>query len=141
MLDSSDLIMPGATIKVSQGNKVVSQGTSSNTGDFEFAVAPGNYKIEVSAPDFAAQTQDVKVAANMPVLTFKLALAVIATNVDVTDSSVAVSVDADSSLSSTTLGGDTINELPDDDTELANYLQQIAGSRGVSRYRRRLPAA
>src|SRR5579871_3375734 len=122
ILDSSDLIMPGATIKIFQGNKVVQQTASSNTGEFEVAVAPGNYKIEVSAPDFATQTQDVKVAANMAPLTFKLALAVIATAVDVTDTSAAVNVDVDSSLSSTTLGGDTINELPDDDTELANYL-------------------
>src|SRR5205085_7136924 len=29
-----------------------------------------------------------------------------------------------------TLSGDSINELPDDEAELARYLQQIAGSRG-----------
>src|SRR5215471_21157831 len=119
VLDSSDLIMPGATVKIYQGNKVIQETTTSNTGDFEVSVAPGNYKIEVSAPDFATQTQDLKVAANLAPLTFKLDLAVIATNVDVTDDGSAVSVDADSSLSTTTLSGDSINELPDDETELA----------------------
>src|SRR5579884_772459 len=131
VLDSSDLIMPGASVKVYQGNKIIQEATSSNTGDFEVSLPPGSYKVEVSASDFATQTQDVKVtAANTPPLTFKLTLAVITTAVDVTDSAAAVSVDVDSSLSSTTLGGDTINELPDDDTELANYLTQLAGSRG-----------
>ena len=102
VLDSSGLIMPGATVKIYQGNKLVQEGTTSNTGDFELSVAAGNYKIEVSAPDFATKTQDVKVAANLAPLTFKLDLAVLATNVDVTDDAVAVSVDSDSSLSTTT---------------------------------------
>src|SRR5262249_2234529 len=80
--------------------------------------------------DFATQNQDLKVTANLAPLTFKLDLAVIATNVDVTDDAASVSVDADASLSATTLAGDSISELPDDETELAAYLQQIAGSRG-----------
>src|SRR5215831_5797234 len=130
VFDSSDLIMPGASVKIYQGNKVIQETTSSNTGDFELSLAPGTYKIEVSAPDFATKTQELKVTANLAPLSFKLDLAVIATNVNVTDDAVAVSVDADSSLSATTLSGDSIAELPDDETELANYLQQIAGSRG-----------
>src|SRR5689334_8159519 len=82
VLDSSGLIMPGASVKIYQGTKIIQETTTSNNGDFEVTVPAGNYKIEASAPDFAAQTQDVKAGANLAPLTFKLDLAVIATNVD-----------------------------------------------------------
>jgi len=131
VLDTSGLIMPGVTVKAMQGTKVVKEGITTATGDFELAVNPGDYKVEVSAPDFETQTVSFKAtAANQPAITVKLALAMIATAVDVTEDSGAVSLDADSSLSTTTLAGDSISELPDDETELAAYLQQIAGSRG-----------
>src|SRR6476659_7154147 len=126
VLDTSGLIMPGVTVKALQGNKVVKEGITTATGDFELAVNPGDYKLEVSAPDFMTQTVSVKVtAANMAPVTVKMALAMITTAVDVTDDTGAVSLDADSSLSTTTLAGDAIAELPDDETELAAYLQQI----------------
>ncbi len=130
VLDSSGLIMPGATVKLLQGDKIVKEGATTATGDFDLAVNPGDYRLEVSAPDFATSTQPVKAAANPAPINVKLTLAVLATNVDVTENSNAVSIDADSSLSTTTLAGDSIAELPDDETELAAYLQQIAGSRG-----------
>src|SRR5262245_36484371 len=130
VLDSSGLIMPGATVKVYQGDKLVTEATSSSTGEFDIPVNPGDYKLEVGAPDFETKTQTIKVTPNLAPVSVSLNLAVIATNVDVTESSNAVSLDADSSLSATTLSGDSIAELPDDEDELTAYLQQIAGSRG-----------
>ena len=41
VLDKDGLIMPGATVKVYQGSKLVVEGTSSNTGDFELTVSKG----------------------------------------------------------------------------------------------------
>src|SRR5262245_59112668 len=130
VLDSSGLIMPGATVKVYQGDKLVKEGTSNSTGEFDIQVNPGDYKLEVGAPDFETKTQMVKVTANLAPISVSLNLAILATNVDVTETSTGVNVDADSSLSTTTLSGDTLAELPDDEDELAAYLQQIAGSRG-----------
>jgi len=130
VLDSSGLIMPGATVKVYQGDKLVKEGTSNATGEFDIQVNPGDYKLEVGAPDFETKTQMIKVTPNLAPISVSLNLAILATNVDVTENSNAVSLDSDSSLSSTTLSGDTIAELPDDEDELTAYLQQIAGSRG-----------
>jgi len=130
VLDATGLIMPGAKLKIYQGNKVVKEASTNATGDFDIPIPPGDYKLEVAAPDFETHTEDVKLTPTTPPLAITMSLAVIATNVDVTDNAVAVSVDPDSSLSSTTLSGDSITELPDDETELANYLTQIAGSRG-----------
>ena len=130
VLDSSGLIMPGATVKVYQGDKLVKEGTSNATGEFDIQVNPGDYKLEVGAADFETKSQMVKVTPNLAPISVSLNLAIIATNVDVTENSNAVSLDADSSLSTTTLSGDSIAELPDDEDELTAYLQQIAGSRG-----------
>lgn len=130
VMDSSGLIMPGATVKVLQGAKVVKEGVSNATGDFDLTVSPGDYTLEVSAPDFGTLKQPVKVVVNLPPLAIKLELAGLETNVDVTENTNAISLDADSSLTTTTLSGNALAELPDDETELAAYLQQIAGSRG-----------
>src|SRR5262245_59579823 len=130
VLDSSGLIMPGATVKVYQGDKLVKEGITGATGDFDISINAGDYKLEIAAPDFETKTQMVKVTPNLAPLSVSLTLAVLATNVDVTETSTGVSVDADSSLSTTTLSGDAIAELPDDEDELTAYLQQIAGSRG-----------
>jgi hypothetical protein len=132
VLDSSGLIMPGVAVKVYQGTNVVKEGTTTATGDFEFAVNPGDYTLEVSADDFETHKEAVKATANFAPLTISMTLAVLATNVDVVEDAGAVSLDADSSLSTTTLKGDTLTELPDDEDELAAYLEQIAGSRGGS---------
>jgi len=129
-MDSSGLIMPGVTVKLYQANKVVKESLTTATGDFDIALNPGDYRLEVIAPDFETINQEVKVAANMQPLSINMTLAVLATNVDVTENTNAVSLDADSSLSTTTLSGDSLAELPDDEDELAAYLQQIAGSRG-----------
>ncbi len=130
VLDSSGLIMPGASVKVYQGDKVVKEGTTTATGEFDIAVNPGDYKLEVTAPDFETSVQTVKVTPTMAPIDVTMNLAVMTTNVDVTDDGATVSLDADSSLSTTTLSGDTLSDLPDDETELQAYLQQLAGSRG-----------
>ncbi len=130
VLDSSGLIMPGVSVKVYQKDKIVKEGTTSATGDFEIAINPGDYQLEVIAEDFATVRQPVKVTPNLAPLTIAMTLAVLSTNVDVVEETNAVSLDADSSLSTTTLKGDALTELPDDEDELAAYLEQIAGSRG-----------
>src|SRR2546423_38773 len=112
VVDSDGLIMPSVSVKVYQGNKVVKESMTTNSGDFEIAVNPGDYKLEVTAPDFETNSQQIKVTANLAPITVKMALGGIATNVDVTEDANAVSLDADSSLSTTTLSGDSIAELP-----------------------------
>src|SRR5215510_4791695 len=69
VLDSSGLVMPGAQLKVFQGDKLVKEATSGSTGDFDIPIAPGDYRLEVSAVDFQAFRQNVKVTAAMAPLT------------------------------------------------------------------------
>jgi len=130
VMDSSGSVMPGVQVKLMQGDTVVREGLTGNTGDFELPASPGEYKLEVTAPDFDTHNEMVRVAPDMPALAITMQLAVIAQNVDVTETRNELSVDSDSSLSTTVLGRDFIDQLPDDEDELAAYLQQIAGTRG-----------
>src|SRR6185369_12814252 len=130
VMDSSGSVMPGVQVKVYEADKVVKEGLTDAMGDFELPVNPGDYKLEVTAPDFNTYTEMVKVAPDMSPLAVTMQLAIIAQNVEVTETRNEISIDSDSSLSTTVLRRDFIDALPDDEDDLAAYLQQIAGSRG-----------
>ena len=130
VMDSSGSVMPGVTVKVYQGEKVLREVVSSGTGDFQVPVAPGEYRLEVTAPDFDTYTEVVNVTPELGPLSITMQLAQIAQNVEVTSTRNEINIDSDSSLNTTVLGRDFIETLPEDEDELAAYLQQIAGSRG-----------
>jgi len=128
--DSSGSVMPGVQVKVLQGDQVVKEGLTDGSGDFDLAVNPGDYKLEIAAPDFNTYTEMIKVTAETGPFAVAMQLATIAQNVEVTETRTEISIDSDSSLSTTVLGRDFIEALPDDEDELAAYLSQIAGTRG-----------
>ena len=130
VMDSSGSVMPGVQVKVYQGETVVREGMTTDTGDFELPVNPGEYKLEVTAPDFDTHSEMIRVTPEMNPLAVTMQLAIIAQNVEVTETRNEISIDSDSSLSTTVLGREFIDALPDDEEELAAYLQQIAGTRG-----------
>ena len=130
VVDSSGLVMPGAQIKLFQGDSLIQETTSSSTGQFEMAVASGAYRLEVSAADFQPLRRNVSVTPNMAPLTVSMKLAAMAQNVNVTEDTSKVNTDADSSLNTTVLKEEFVDQLPSDENELAAYLAQIAGSRG-----------
>ncbi len=130
VMDSSGSVMPAVQVKVYQGDAVVKEGVTSDQGDFEIPVNPGDYKLEIIAPDFDTHTEMVKVTPEMGPLAVTMQLAIIAQNVEVTETRNEISIDSDSSLTTTVLGRDFIDALPDDEDELAEYLSEIAGTRG-----------
>src|SRR2546423_11126476 len=85
VMDTSGSVMPGVQVKVSQADKVVKEGLTDNMGDFELPVNPGDYKLEVIAPDFNTYSEMVKVTADMAGLAVTMELATIAQNVEVTE--------------------------------------------------------
>src|SRR5215467_9690165 len=101
-------------------------------GEFELAVNPGDYKLEVTAPDFNTFTEMVKISGDTGPLAVTMQLATIAQNVEVTETRNEISIDSDSSLQTTVLKQDFIDALPDDEDDLTNYLTQIAGTRGAA---------
>src|SRR5262249_17554633 len=127
---STGSVMPGVQVKIYQGDAVVKEGLTDNMGDFEIPVNPGDYKLEVAAPDFNTFSEMVKVTPDLSPLAITMQLAIIAQNVEVTESEAKITIDSDSSLKTTVLKQAFIDALPDDEDELTAYLSQIAGSRG-----------
>ena len=59
VLDSTNLPMAATTVKVFKGTAepkagtaAVKEGVTDNNGDFDLEVPPGDYYVEISAPDF-----------------------------------------------------------------------------------------
>ena len=121
--------MPGAEIRLFQSDKVAQEGKADGSGNFVLDVAPGEYRLEVIAPDFNPYRELVRVSPNMGALSVSMTLATVSTVVDVTEAD-EVSVDPESSLSSTTISGDAVQDLPENEEELLAYLQQMAGTTG-----------
>ena len=130
VMDSTGSVMPGIRVKLSQGDKVVKETSSTTTGEFEIAAEPGDYRLEITAPDFAPYAEMVKVMPDMRPLSITMLLAPFSQNVEVTENRAEISIDPDSSLQTTVLDKEFIDTLPDNEDELAEYLQEIAGSRG-----------
>ena len=62
--DASGSVMPGAQIKIYRADEVVKEAVTSATGDFDIAVDPGEFKIEIIAPGFETHTETVQAAAD-----------------------------------------------------------------------------
>lgn len=133
VLDPSGAVIPDAVVKVFKGDAVVKQTKTGNNGVFAFEIAPGEYRLEVIAADFNPNRQNVRVLPDMAPLAIRMVLAAVSMNVDV--SAVAkqgVSVDSDAGLTTSTLIGDSIKALPDDDDQLLAQLQLIADASGIA---------
>src|SRR5262245_31370750 len=103
VMDSTGSVMTAVQVKLYQGENVVKEGVTNDTGDFEIPVNPGDYKLEIAAPDFNTYTEMVKVTTDMSPLSVTLQLATIAQNVEVTETRNEISIDSDSSLQTTVL--------------------------------------
>src|SRR5207249_6648438 len=130
LLDSTGSVMPGVQIKLYQNDKIVKEGTSTGTGEFEVAAEPGDYKLELAAPDFDTYTELVKVSPDMRPLSITMSLAQIVQDVEVTETRNEINIDPDSSLQTTAPGKDFFEALPDNEDELTHFRHYIAGPRG-----------
>lgn len=132
VLDPSGAVIPGADVRVSQGNRVIGEGKSDATGNFSFDVHAGEYRVEVSAPEFKTHVQNVRVAANMRPFSIALAVAAVNAAVDVAPTDDKVALDADANLTSTTISGDRVRDLPEDEDALMAQLQALAAGGGAA---------
>ncbi|MBI4474646.1 MAG: TonB-dependent receptor [Acidobacteria bacterium] len=132
MLDVSGAAMPGVTVKVYQGDQVVKESTSGATGDFAIPLPAGEYRVEVSAPDFTTHEEIVRVAPGLGPLTVTLQLGMIVQEVQVEAQKQEISIDSSNILTATVLGEDFIETLPEDEEQLRAILEQIAASGGAA---------
>ena len=128
--DPSGAVMPGVDTVVLQDGLVVKAGKTDSVGTFSFDLPAGQYQLAVTAPDFQTHRQLVRVAANMAPLSVTLLLEGITATVDVAGDDDKPTVDASLSLDATTIKGEKLDELPEDEESLLAYLQNLAGGQG-----------
>src|SRR5215470_9609148 len=132
ILDPSGAVIPEADVKVSEGGRVAGQRKSDPTGNFSFDLPAGDYQLQVSAAEFRPYVQNVRVTPNMRPLSVSLVLAGVNATVDVASTDDHVSLDEDVNLTSTSISGDTIQALPDDDDALLAQLQALVAGSGAA---------
>ena len=128
--DPSGAAMPAVDVMVLQGPRVVKATRTDESGAFSFEIPAGEYQFAVTAPDFKTHTQPIRVAPDMPALSVTLSLEGVTSTVEVTTNTEQVSVDASLSLDGTTLNAQQIQDLPEDEEALLQYLQALAGGEG-----------
>src|SRR2546426_9132801 len=84
VMDSTGSVMPGVRVKLPHGDKVVKETSSTTTGEFGIAAEPGDYRLEIPAPDFAPYSEKLKVIPDMPPQSITMLLATSSHNVVVT---------------------------------------------------------
>jgi len=128
--DPSGAVMPGVDISILQGTTVLKAGKTNTEGEFSFDLAAGQYQIAVMAPDFKTDVRAVRVTANTPAVVVTLSVEGITSIVNVTGTLDQPIVDASLSLDATTLTGEKLDALPEDEESLLAYLQSLAGGEG-----------
>lgn len=131
--DPSGGVIPSASIRLLSNQAVVAETATDRNGAFAVDVAPGEYQLEVVFGGFRTVRRTVRAAENAGALQIRMELAEVNTTVGVeTAADRPVSVESESTLTSTALNNETIQALPDDEDLLVAQLQQIAGASGTA---------
>ena len=127
--DETGGVMWAATVRVFPDGSAepLRETTTDRNGRFSVEVPAGSYRLQVSAPAFRTVDLPVDGAPGLEPLAVTLALDALEESVDVVDTAEEFAVDALSSLTATTLSGDELLGLPNDEEDLAFYLLLLAG--------------
>jgi len=127
VLDPSGAVIPGAAVRAGNGAPVM----SSASGEYALScLAPGTETITASADGFESSAMRVQVRAGSALqINFRLAIAVVKTNVEVPSEN-GVSLDADQGIGTHTLTQKEIRELSDDPDDFQRELQILAAANG-----------
>ncbi len=125
--DVSGAVMQAVPVRVfAQGREeLLVETVTDASGSFAVALPAGTYRIEIAVQAFAAFEQVITVPRREP-LDVRLDLEPIAVAVDVVPDDTPGATG--SSLTSATLAGDDLLDLPRDEEELARYLMELAGA-------------
>jgi hypothetical protein len=117
--------MQGVSVRVFEpdGTSAIRETATDARGNFVVALPAGRYRVEISAPEFTSFVEQVTVPRNA--LNVVLQLLPIELAVDV---SAANELVAGMSLTSTTISGDDLLDLPRNEEDLARYLMELAGA-------------
>ena len=131
VLDESGALVQGAKVTILQGQRVVRELATDDSGSFTASgLAPGEYSIEVSLKGFANFESGKTSVPAGGVETVSVTLQVEAEKQQVTvvsDQASQVSLAPSENAGAVTLRGADLATLPDDSEELASDLKALAG--------------
>ena len=131
--DSSGAVIAGTRITLLKGSEVVAESITNLTGDFDLESASGDYQLEINAAGFNPVRQNVSTAAGMAPLSISLTVAKVEQAIEVNDTAEhAVTIDSEVALTTQSIAGDQLADLPDDEDELVAYLLRLAGTSGAA---------
>ena len=102
--------------------------TTDTEGNFAVPLPVGEYRVEVSAPNFTSFDENVVVMLGMEPLEITLAIEILEQEVTITTEVERLIADTTMSLTSSTLSGDELLDLPTNEEDLAMYLLLLAGA-------------
>ncbi len=129
--DQTGALIPGATVTIQTANgKTVASATADSAGTYEVrGLKPGGYVVKADYAGFAPFVSPVIVMGpgQAKRVDISMAIAVEQQNVEVTDETPTVNVEASGNSNSIVLKGKDLDALSDDPDELANELSALAG--------------
>ncbi len=129
VVDPTGAIIPGASVVLSGGGKIVS-ATSGQTGDYKFnSLAPGQYSVTTTIDGFTPfELPNLTIAAGQnKLLNISLSLAVQQQQVQVNAESNTIDTSPDTNANAVVIKGKDLDALSDDPDELSSELQALAG--------------
>src|SRR5262245_32609786 len=132
-VDSSGALLAGADVRlIGPGNTTITTTKAGADGSFVIDAPQGSYALEVSAEGFEKTIQGISIGATNRPITVTLSVAKITQQIDVQESSSAISLDPEENQTALVLKEDDIQSLPDDEDDLLAYLTQLAGPRAAA---------
>jgi uncharacterized membrane protein YgcG len=129
--DPTGALIPGAAVSVTTADgKAVATTTSDSSGHYQVnGLAPGSYIVQATFSGFApfASQPITVVAGQVKRVDISMAIEVAQQNVEVTDESPAVNIEAGGNASAIVLKGKDLDALSDDPDELSSELTALAG--------------
>jgi len=129
VVDSLGAVIVGATVTAVDAGGKEKSGVTNSQGEFTInGLAPGNYIVRASAPNFSLyENTAVAIAAGQrEELTIALSVQAATENVDISGTD-GINTDNENNKSATVLNEKDLEALPDDPAELEAALQALAG--------------
>src|SRR5215468_7333906 len=128
VLDERGDAIPNASVILIGKDGKERKTKSGVTGDFTIQNVPaGNYTLTASYQGFQTQTVSELKAPYSGVLPVKLAIAAVEVITDVSANNTAVSTEPDQNMNAITLSEQEIANLPDNEDDLRDFLNALAG--------------
>lgn len=129
VVDEVNAVIPGATVTLTNAEGKQFNVTTDANGAFSVAqLGPGVYTLNVAANGFQPFSQTaLRLPLSTPTLKVTLAIAALDIVEQVTADAASSTVEPDQNLSATVLGEEFVKTLPDNEDDLRDYLQALAG--------------